>query len=142
MHSGKPCSRKECLLIASVSARSATAAPECRPHRGRASRGRILKWDAAERATSYQVSCGDWQFRGAGADKKFTEHYGGESTECPAPPAPCIVKVRARNANGFGKYSEEAAIGIALGAERISGSLGRFCGAGRLQSNEAEKSGV
>ncbi len=72
--------------------------------------GGILKWDAAERATSYQVSVRRLGVPGRRADKKFTEHYGGESTECPAPPAPCIVKVRARNANGFGKYSEDVVL--------------------------------
>lgn len=72
--------------------------------------GGLLKWDAAARATSYQVSVRQLAAPGRRADKKFTEYYAGEGRECAAPPAPCVAKVRARNSNGFGKYSEEFAL--------------------------------
>ncbi len=65
-----------------------------------------LVWDAAERATSYQV-----HIRPAGKGKrKFTEHYAGNKTACPAPQGGYTARVRARNVHGFGRFGEEITV--------------------------------
>ncbi len=72
------------------------------PENLRTENGRLL-WDAADRATSYQV-----QTKPAGNKKaKFTEHYAGTQTECAAPVAGSIVRVRGRNVHGFGRFGAE-----------------------------------
>jgi hypothetical protein len=63
-----------------------------------------IAWTATDHATSYQVV-----YKKAGDKKKFKQIYKGTANKAAFAPAPSdyIVKVRARNAKGYGEFGEE-----------------------------------
>lgn len=65
----------------------------------------LLKWDESENATSYQVAIADAE----SLKTRWQKYYSGDQSEVVLSSkfAKTKVKIRARSANGFGKWGEE-----------------------------------